>query len=615
MQGKFETVQRQGLEEEELMQGKFETVQRQGLEEEELMQGKFETVQRQGPEEEELLQGKFETAQRQGPEEEELMQGKFETVQKGGEGETLQSKSAVAQKKGSQTLNNTGLPDTLKLGIENLSGLSMDDVKVHYNSTKPAQLQAHAFAQGTDIHMAPGQEKHLPHEAWHVVQQKQGRVKPTKQMKGKVNVNDDVGLEHEADVMGAQASASAVQLAQLTALPSERRGEPLKQGAVDGRESQSARPAPAADLANTSYRHGSPAMTVVQREPVPVSGGVFEDTRYKPVGEKGEHGWTVGAEMGMLKFTPLRHLAAEEVHIVQITKEVHSDEGQGKEKVKQGNVGYEDRVVKNGPNKGWAVDVDLYGEGDRHMANVKNARAETMHREPDNQLGGQSNEQYQGRLTSRDPRYAQQRVDPETPAYTPEKPPKVMTTGYGTKKDPKTGGWKPNHAGLRDRPSVPSSTSIVGMDFEASVVATGGSMDGTHLGSVLWGWSRQPGGKEAKVAPMKKGVLGGASEKMVAAAKVWNEMKVDDEKLFPLSVEQHEEDLPVLIDDVEELEEQEKEVESQAPSVQQSLEDLAASKLKGKSGIGQIFVKGRIEKILAGNYSEAEKRNMIKELQ
>jgi hypothetical protein len=101
--------------------------------------------------------------------------------------------------------NNTGLPDALKSGIENLSGMSMGDVKVHYNSDKPAQLQAHAYAQGTDIHLASGQEKHLPHEAWHVVQQKQGRVKPTMQMKGKVNVNDDAGLEKEADVMGAKA--------------------------------------------------------------------------------------------------------------------------------------------------------------------------------------------------------------------------------------------------------------------------------------------------------------------------------------------------------------------------------------------------------------------------
>lgn len=69
--------------------------------------------------------------------------------------------------------NTTGLPDTLKAGIENLSGLSMDDVQVHYHSSQPAEVQALAYTQGTEIHVGPGQEKHLPHEAWHVVQQKQ----------------------------------------------------------------------------------------------------------------------------------------------------------------------------------------------------------------------------------------------------------------------------------------------------------------------------------------------------------------------------------------------------------------------------------------------------------
>lgn len=143
------------------------------------------TIQKKSTEEEELLQGKFNTIQKQSMEEEELLQGKFETVQK--------------------KQNETGLPDNLKSGIENQSGISIDDVKVHYNSDKPAQLNAHAYAQGSDIHVATGQEKHLPHEAWHVVQQKQGRVKPTMQMKGKVNVNDDEGLEKEADVMGEKA--------------------------------------------------------------------------------------------------------------------------------------------------------------------------------------------------------------------------------------------------------------------------------------------------------------------------------------------------------------------------------------------------------------------------
>ena len=114
--------------------------------------------------------------------------------------------------------NDTGLPDQLKSGIENLSGCSMDDVKVHYNSYKPAQLNAHAYAQGADIHIASGQERHLPHEAWHVVQQKKGRVQPTMQMKGKVNINDDKGLEKEADVMGAKA-------AQLKKEPRPQQGE------------------------------------------------------------------------------------------------------------------------------------------------------------------------------------------------------------------------------------------------------------------------------------------------------------------------------------------------------------------------------------------------------
>ena len=87
----------------------------------------------------------------------------------------------------------------------------MDNVNVHYNSSQPAQLNALAYTQGSDIHVAPGQEQHLPHEAWHVVQQAQGRVQPTMQMKDGVPVNDDEGLEHEADVMGAKAVATAAQ--------------------------------------------------------------------------------------------------------------------------------------------------------------------------------------------------------------------------------------------------------------------------------------------------------------------------------------------------------------------------------------------------------------------
>lgn len=140
--------------------------------------------------------------------------------------------------------NDTGLPDNLKSGVEQLSGFSLDDVKVHYNSDRPAQMQALAYAQGSDIHVAPGQERHLPHEAWHVVQQKQGRVHATTQLKTGVPLNDNAGLESEADKMGQQAmdqsfADKAVQLRKTPVaggiLPIQRVVTQILSGDEDGR--------------------------------------------------------------------------------------------------------------------------------------------------------------------------------------------------------------------------------------------------------------------------------------------------------------------------------------------------------------------------------------------
>lgn len=137
--------------------------------------------------------------------EEDTLQGKFEnTIQcaeEDEEGLQMKADQTIQQK-----TNNTGLPDNLKSGVESLSGFSMDDVKVHYNSDKPTTVQALAYTQGTDIHVAPGQEQHLPHEAWHVAQQMAGRVEPTTEVGG-LPVNDNIGLELEADRMGAKASS------------------------------------------------------------------------------------------------------------------------------------------------------------------------------------------------------------------------------------------------------------------------------------------------------------------------------------------------------------------------------------------------------------------------
>lgn len=99
----------------------------------------------------------------------------------------------------------TNLPDRLRAGIESLSGMSMGGVQVHYDSPRPAQVDALAYTQGRDIHLAPGQEEHLAHEAWHVVQQARGRVRSTGTLDNGARVNEDHALEREADVMGKRA--------------------------------------------------------------------------------------------------------------------------------------------------------------------------------------------------------------------------------------------------------------------------------------------------------------------------------------------------------------------------------------------------------------------------
>lgn len=151
-----------------------------------------EILQRQGDDEDELLQGKF-TTQLQ-DDDDELLQGKFETAQR-------------------QTENQTGIPDTVKQRMEDSFGTDFSSVRVHPDSSKAPDVGALAYTQGTDIHFAPGQFKPdssagqqlLGHELTHVVQQAEGRVQPTTEIGG-LAVNDDVSLEHEADVLGAKAA-------------------------------------------------------------------------------------------------------------------------------------------------------------------------------------------------------------------------------------------------------------------------------------------------------------------------------------------------------------------------------------------------------------------------
>lgn len=105
------------------------------------------------------------------------------------------------------------MPFLVQRKMESSFGEDFSDVNIQKDSSQSTELNAHAFAIGNDIHFAPGMynpesqkgQELLGHELTHVVQQREGRVQPTVQKKGE-NINDDEGLEKEADEMGAKAA-------------------------------------------------------------------------------------------------------------------------------------------------------------------------------------------------------------------------------------------------------------------------------------------------------------------------------------------------------------------------------------------------------------------------
>ena len=95
----------------------------------------------------------------------------------------------------------------IKHNVSVLKGRDVTQAKVHYNSGEPAKVNAAAYAQGMNVHLAPGQDHLMGHELTHVAQQMGGEVNAGKQANnGLVNINDDPKLEREADEIGAKAS-------------------------------------------------------------------------------------------------------------------------------------------------------------------------------------------------------------------------------------------------------------------------------------------------------------------------------------------------------------------------------------------------------------------------
>lgn len=82
------------------------------------------------------------------------------------------------------------LPAKLANNIEQMTGVSLEGVKVIRDSLLPLEHQAEALAMdGKEIHLARGQEEHLPEEAAHIARQRQGGVTSNK---GQLNTQSHI---------------------------------------------------------------------------------------------------------------------------------------------------------------------------------------------------------------------------------------------------------------------------------------------------------------------------------------------------------------------------------------------------------------------------------------
>lgn len=156
------------------------------------------------------------------------------------ETQPLPTKVSESQKKPapiSVKPNNTGISLQRKERVENLSGFSFDDVKVHYNSSKPTQLQTLAYPLRNKADTAPGQEKYLEHELGHVVQQKQRVIHPNAYLNG-TPTNKDSQLEKNAVSLtlkkreAANIGVSVVQMGGFEELYRQLFNNPKKTGEI-----------------------------------------------------------------------------------------------------------------------------------------------------------------------------------------------------------------------------------------------------------------------------------------------------------------------------------------------------------------------------------------------
>lgn len=367
--------------------------------------------------------------------------------------------------------NRTGLPDSLKAGVESLSGMPLDDVRVHYNSSRPAQLQALAYTQGSDIHIAPGEERHLPHEAWHVVQQKRGAVKANTRLDNGSAINDSPSLEQEAERMGNRAKGLGI-----SAPPS----------------AQMETPHPLS-MSNAPQQFKTAGEDVIQRQVI-TWGGTFTESGYAPKTEKDSNGTLIGSYI-KITFTPNDNCPKNvKIGLMQIVRVFGAAENNGLQK---------DALHST---QQWAIDRQsdsnpVYGSSDPYK-------------------GPKSKE-----LTDNPPSLDTERQNPL------DKRSPMIEVGAQLGESRAVGGQA---AILTDDPRIYLNRGIEQkMLFETTAVVLEGKNKGLALGTVSWGWTKPAGATTPVLEAFAHVNDSGSSDNFTAARGVWNAAAKDHE-LVPI---------------------------------------------------------------------------------
>jgi len=366
-----------------------------------------------------------------------------------------------------QRKKNENLPEDLQEKIENSFGQDFSNVNIQKNSKEAIGLNARAFTKGDSIHFAPSEfnpnsekgKNLIGHEFTHVTQQRSGVVKPTSVMGEGLNLNNDRGLESEADYFGQKAV----------------RGEsiPKYQSSSLG--------------IRNNLRVAQAKSNIIQRA-VTTWGGIWDTGQYdlrkdKANGKKYPPAAGVRGVDIKLKFTPGANADAE---LIGLTQSVQG-------------------IVNNKLNL-------TAGAYRRH---IKGKDAQTI-----NTGNGETDE---GTAIDRasgynNPIYA---VDSQPSASLSDTNISSGWGQHGYRKKNAAGKYITKDAKLFDSPTRGGAAKNSRQIFETTALATKGVQAGTYYGSVRWGWRTDSSAKFTKL-PLQVVSQGVPSSTFMKAAEIWN---------------------------------------------------------------------------------------------